>query len=44
MRHPPPPPQVRYYRPALRGKALTKALHGQVAAAFTERFGEYAGW
>lgn len=36
--------QVRYYRPQLRGKALTAKLHGEVQQAFVERFGEYAGW
>lgn len=36
--------QVRYYLPKLAGKALTKNLHASVAAAFTDRFGAYAGW
>ncbi len=35
---------VRYYRPALAGKSLTKKVHGEVQAIFVERFGPFAGW
>lgn len=35
---------TRYYLPSLRGKALTKKVHGEVQQAFTKRFGPYAGW
>ncbi|KFM26186.1 N-glycosylase/DNA lyase [Auxenochlorella protothecoides] len=35
---------TRHYLPALRGKALTPALHAQVQAAFVARFGAHAGW
>lgn len=34
----------RYYTPHLRGKSLTKKLHGEVQAAFVSRFGPTAGW
>jgi hypothetical protein len=39
-----PAPLHRYYAPRLAGKTLTKKLHGEVAAAFVERFGPRAGW
>ncbi|GLI60349.1 hypothetical protein VaNZ11_002470, partial [Volvox africanus] len=35
---------VRYYCPALRGKSLTKKIHGEIQQVFVERFGPYAGW
>ncbi|KAG2488622.1 hypothetical protein HYH03_012795 [Edaphochlamys debaryana] len=35
---------TRLYRPDLRSKTLTKATGALAAAAFTERFGPYAGW
>ena len=35
---------TKYYAPSLRGRALTKKLHPEVAAAFVERFGPRAGW
>ena len=34
----------RYYAPHLRGKALTKKVHGEVQDAFESRFGRHAGW
>ncbi|PSC71280.1 N-glycosylase DNA lyase OGG1 [Micractinium conductrix] len=34
----------RYYTPHLRGKSLTKKIHGEVQAAFVDRFGSHAGW
>ncbi|GIL60623.1 hypothetical protein Vafri_15157, partial [Volvox africanus] len=35
---------VRYYCPSLRGKSLTKKIHGEIQQVFVERFGPYAGW
>ncbi|GLC39594.1 hypothetical protein PLESTB_000809200 [Pleodorina starrii] len=35
---------VRHYCPQLRGRSLTKAVHGEVQRVFVERFGPYAGW
>ncbi|KAI8474872.1 MAG: DNA glycosylase [Monoraphidium minutum] len=35
---------TKYYAPRLAGKALTKKLHPEVAAAFVGRFGPRAGW
>ncbi|GFR48120.1 hypothetical protein Agub_g9947, partial [Astrephomene gubernaculifera] len=34
----------RHYCPQLAGRAPSPRLHGLVAGAFRERFGEYAGW
>ncbi|KAL4458510.1 hypothetical protein ABPG75_013375 [Micractinium tetrahymenae] len=34
----------KYYTPHLRSKSLTKKIHGEVQAAFVDRFGPYAGW
>lgn len=35
---------VRYLLPKLEGQKLTVKLHREVADAFVERFGSYAGW
>ena len=34
----------RHYTPHLRGRSLTPKLHGEVQAAFVQRFGPCAGW
>jgi hypothetical protein len=35
---------VRYLLPELEGRKLTVKLHREVAEAFVQRFGSYAGW
>ncbi|PNH05522.1 N-glycosylase/DNA lyase, partial [Tetrabaena socialis] len=35
---------IKYYRPQLRGKSLTKKVHAEVQQIFVDRFGPYAGW
>jgi hypothetical protein len=42
--HPPMQIAARHYMPSLKGKSLTKKLHGEVQAAFQSRFGSYCGW
>jgi N-glycosylase/DNA lyase len=35
---------TKYYATHLKGKSLTKKVHGEVQEAFEARFGRYAGW
>ncbi|CAG9465666.1 unnamed protein product [Pedinophyceae sp. YPF-701] len=35
---------VRYYRPDLEGKSLTKRIHAAVEQCFVDRFGPFCGW